>query len=298
MSFVPSCNQDEEERVFDYKGEITDFRRWYEAQKVANIYFDKQTPNWEKAELSIMPDGVTPKVSIELYKGNNSFGNDSIIELQIVYLENSYVGSVKLYSFEPDNEYANLKYYGLNGRLLQEGMYYAPNKQFILLNQYEVVERRVRLKDGTEYNSNCNGTVQLLPDTPIEYNIFGNPKKNSDANQNAYNCHSAVWGPPSSSDPHYNSRIPLWNNNPNISGSGWTERSTPQVGDRWVSYGYAPGYGNNAPIHSAIVLEVTNGKVTKLQAKMGEKGVINYDPDCDAPLIANYNTGNIKYYRK
>lgn len=31
---------------------------------------------------------------------------------------------------------------------------------------------------------------------------------------------------------------------------------------------------------------------------MGEKGVMNYDPDCDAPLISSYSTGNIKYYRQ
>ena len=299
--FLHGCSSEEE---FDNittkvsKVEIADFKNWFNSQEIKNGFVNKKDVNWNNVEIEMMPDGETPKVSFEIYKGKNSFGNDSIRELQIVYVGNSYVGGVNVYSFESENEYSNLKYYSLNGRILHEGMYYAPNQQYILLKKYEVEVRIVRLKNGVEYNTNCNGTVQLLPDTPIEYNIFGNPKKNSVANQNAYNCHTAVWGPPSPNDPHYNDRLPGWNNNPNISGSGWTERSSPQVGDRWVSYGYVPGYGNNAPVHSAIVLEVTNGKVTKLQAKMGEKGVMNYHPDCDAPLIANNNTGNIKYYRQ
>ncbi|MDR1582979.1 MAG: hypothetical protein LBS55_06935 [Prevotellaceae bacterium] len=64
---------------------------------------------------------------------------------------------------------------------------------------------------------------------------------------------------------------------------------TPQVGDRWVSYFYVSNFGDVA-LHGAIVVEVTNGQVTKVRAKCGHQGIYTYDPACNEPLFAAYMT--------
>jgi hypothetical protein len=67
-----------------------------------------------------------------------------------------------------------------------------------------------------------------------------------------------------------------------------------QLGDRWVSYGNDPGMGY-VPIHSAIVMEVTNGVVTKVKAKCGYGNICTYNPNCST--FNGYMTNDVRYYR-
>jgi hypothetical protein len=240
--FMQSCSSEREEISFDYSElEITDFKNWLKSQEITNEFIGDQELNWDNVKMKPMPDGGSTQVSFEIYNGENSLGNDSIRELQIAYVKNSFVGGVKIFSFY-DKENAHVKCYSLSGQILEEGIYYAPNPA-------------------------------------------------------AYNCHAYVWGTLSSNAPCYNPNYPQWNNCPNISGSGYSQVSMPQAGDRWVSYGSVSGWGY-VPVHSAIVVEVTNGQVTKVRAKCGEQGIYIYNPNCDAPLFASYKTNDIKYYRK
>jgi hypothetical protein len=234
-----------------------------------------------------MRDGNSKQVSLEIYKGKNSLGNDSIIELHVAYVKNSFRGGVKVYSFY-NEEYAHAEYYSLSGQILQEGEYYAPKQLYMLLKRYTVERGIVRLKSGNESNDPCTYAADPTSLTPQKINGNWNP--------DAYNCHAYVWGYLSSDDPCYNPNLPLWNNCPDISGSGYSQVSTPQVGDRWVSYGDDPYWGDDAPIHSAIVREVKNGKVTKLEAKCGDAEIRIYNPDCDE--YALYMTNDVKYYRQ
>jgi hypothetical protein len=266
--------------------EIVDFRNWFHSQEIVSEFIGKQEPDWSKAELKILPDSYNSlQVSIEIYKGKNSLGNDSIRELQIAYVKNSFTGGVKVLScYDQENAYA--KYYSLGGQILEEGVYYAPKQQYILLKRYTIEGSHIRLKSGSESNDPCNGT-QVYTNSATPY------ANNSDA----YNCHAYVWGYLSPNDPCYLSDHPYWNNCPDIAGSGYSQVSTPHVGDRWVSYGSVSGWGY-VPVHSAIVKEVVNGHVTKVEAKCGEQGIYIYNPDCNAPLFASYKTNDIKYYRK
>jgi hypothetical protein len=288
--FMQSCSSEGEEIFFDYsKLEITDFKNWLKSQEITNEFIGDQELNWDNVKMKPMPDGGSTQVSFEIYNGENSLGNDSIRELQIAYVKNSFVGGVKIFSFY-DKENAHVKCYSLSGQILEEGIYYAPKQLYMLLKRYTDGRGIVRLKAGNESNNPCDGTQMYTNSaTPLIINGAPNPA--------AYNCHAYVWGTLSSNDPCYNPNYPQWNNCPNISGSGYSQVSMPQVGDRWVSYGSVSGWGY-VPVHSAIVVEVTNGQVTKVRAKCGEQEIYIYNPNCDAPLFTSYKTNDIKYYRK
>jgi hypothetical protein len=292
--FMTGCQQ--EDPIVDVIGntdnsslEIADFKNWFNSQGIVSEFTGKQEPDWNKAELKLLPDGKCLEVSIEIYKGKNTLGNDSIRKLLIANVKNSFTGGVKVFSFY-NEENADTKYYSLSGQILEEGEYYAPKQLYVLLKRYTDEEGRgiVRLKIGNESNDDPCQSVGIVPGsaTPKYINGFTNP--------NAYNCHTYVWGTLSSNDPCYNPTTPLWNNCPNIAGSGYSQVSTPQVDDRWVSYGYVSNRGY-VPIHSAIVIEVKNGKVTKLLAKCGYGEIRLYDPDC--PDYEEYMTDDVKYYR-
>jgi hypothetical protein len=289
--FIYGCNKEDE---FDNvtpnvsKVEIADFKNWLNSQEITNGFIEKQKLNWSNVEIKLMRDGKTQHVLFKIYKDKNSLGNDSIRELQIAYVNNSFIGGVKVFSFY-NKENAHAKYYNLSGQILEEGEYYAPKQLYSLQNRYIVEGRKVRLKSGNESNDPCDGTQMYTNSaTPLKINGAPNPA--------AYNCHTYAWGALSSNDPCYNPTYPQWNNCPNPSALGYSQISTPQAGDRCISYGYDPNWGNNAPIHSAIVKEVKNGKVTKVEAKCGEQGIYIYNPDCDA--FASYKTNDIKCYRK
>jgi hypothetical protein len=266
--------------------EISDFKNWFESQKVVKGLIGKQEPDWSMAELKLLPDGRSLQVSIEIYKGKNSLGNDSIRELQIMNVKNEYIGGIKAFSFF-NKESANTKYYNFNGQILEEGEYYAPKQLYILLKRYTDEWSQVRLKSGSE--SDPCGVIQVLNGTatPGKINGVDNPK--------AYNCHAYVWGYLSSNDPCYRSSQPLWNNCPNISGSGYSRVTSPQIGDRWVSYGSVSGWGYTT-VHSAIIMEVKNGRVTKVRAKCGDGPIYIYNPDCNT--FKGYMTNDVRYYRK
>ena len=265
------------------KVEITDFKNWLKSQKSAKGFTGKQELDWNNAEITTMRDGESKQVSFEIYKGKNSIGNDSIRELHIAYVKNSFIGGVKVYSFSSDKEYAKTQYYNLSGQILEEGMYYAPKQLHMLVERYSIEGTQVRLKSGNE--DPCDSKQLISPATPLYIN--GLP------NSVAYNCHAYVWGTLTPLSPCYDPLHPRWNDYPDI--TGFTQvNGTPQYGDRWISYGYVSGYGYTA-VHSAYVREVVNGKVTKLEAKCGEWGVYIYDPDCSE--FALYITSDIKYYR-
>jgi len=265
--------------------EISDFKNWFNSQKIANKFIGK--PNWDNAEIKIMQDGNSSMVSIEIYKGKNLSGNDSIRELHVTYVKKGFTGGVKIYSYN-DKENACVKYYSLNGQLLEEGAYYAPKQIYSLLQRYTFEGSQVRLKSGNE--DPCDGT-QMYNNSATPYYL-----PNGAPNPNAYNCHAYVWGYLSSNDPCYLSTHPYWNNCPNISGSGYSQvtSGSPQVGDRWVSYGNVSGWGYTA-VHSAIVKEVKNGYVTKVEAKCGDGAIYIYNPDCN--VFGAYKTNDVRYYR-
>jgi hypothetical protein len=274
------------ENTDNFSLEVRDFKNWFESQKIVQEFIGKHEPNWSNAELKLLPDGNSLEVAIEIYKGKNSLGNDSIRELQIANVKNSFIGGVKAFSFYNEKN-AHVKYYSLSGQLLEEGEYYAPKQQYILLKRYAIEKSQVRLKSGSESGDPCNGT-QLYNNSATPLII------NGAYNSNAYNCHTYVWGALSANDPCYMPYLPLWNNCPNISASGYSRVTSPQVGDRWVSYGNISGWGYTA-VHSAIVKEVINGHVTKVEAKCGEDGIYIYNPDCSS--FGSYMTNDIRYYR-
>jgi hypothetical protein len=290
--FMTGCQQ--EDPIMDAIGntdnsslEIADFKNWFNSQGIVSEFTGKQEPDWSKAELKLLRDGKSLEVSIEIYKGKNSLGNDSIRKLLIANVNNSFTGGVKVFSFY-NEENAHARYYSLSGQILEEGKYYAPKQLYILLERYTVEVPRVRLKTGNESDP-CDGEIEDPNSaTPIYL-------PNDAPNPAAYNCHAYVWGDLSPNDPCYLPEHPHWNECPDISASGCSQVSgTPQVGDRWVSYSYVSGEGDIA-VHSAFVEEVVNGKVTKLKAKCGQGGIKTYNPDCYK--YASYMTNDVKYYR-
>jgi hypothetical protein len=289
--FMQSCSSEEEESVSFMESselEVSDFKKWFESQEIINEFIGNREPNWNNAEIKLMRDGNSKLVSLEIYKGKNSSGNDSIIEIQVAYVKNSFRGGVKVYSFY-NEEYAHAEYYSLSGQILEDGKYYAPKQLYMLLNRYTDKEGRVRLKSTSETSDSCNDEIEEPNSATPAYFPNGTP------NPAAYNCHTYVWGDLSPNDTCYLPDHPHWNECPDISGSGYSEvNGEPQVGDRWVSYDYISNVGDVA-IHSAIVMEVVNGKVTKLKAKCGQQGIKTYNPDCYK--YASYMTTNIKYYR-
>ena len=292
--FVQSCSQEDEldnitPNVYK-KVEACDFKNWFNSQEITNGVIGNRELNWDNAELTVMPDGESLQVSFEIYKGKNFLGNDSIRELQIACVKNSFIGRVEVLSFS-SKEYAQYDYYNLRGQILEEGIYYAPNQVHISLERYAAEDVGVRLKSDSENPCSRTTTVEGSTPTEIQRDMYKNPL-NSAHNDSVYNCHAYVWGYLKSTDPYYIPNLPKWNENPNIAGSGCSQVSTPQVGDRWVSY---DKYGN--PVHSAFVEEVTNGKVTLLRAKCGQDAVKKYDPDC-SDFSSTYPTNNVKYYRK
>jgi hypothetical protein len=94
--------------------EVRDFKNWFESQKNMQEFIGKQEPNRSNAELKMMQDGKMLHVSIEIYKGKNSLGNDSIKKLVIANVENDFIGNVKVLSLH-DQENAHAKYYSLSG---------------------------------------------------------------------------------------------------------------------------------------------------------------------------------------
>ncbi len=306
--FIPGCNNDvfdtESDDVGEHKDsaslEITDFKNWLKSQEFTNEFVGKREPNWDNAELKMLRDGCTPQVSIEMYRGKNALGNDSIIELQVVYVKNNFMGSVQVLSFN-NEEHAHAQYYNLSGQIFDEGIYYAPKQLYISLEKHLITSGIVRLKSNAELDNNTTSPDSIKPnsETPMyDANGYSNP--------DAYNCHYYVWGGLDEKNDCYWPSWPKWNECPNIAGSGYSEvTGTPQVGDRWVSWGYVPGYGDNHPVHSAIVTQVTNGKVTQVEAKCGEKGIEYYNPNTHNSVYirGENNAGesknyDIKYYRE
>jgi hypothetical protein len=307
--FVASCSQGnysyeaiQEQEILEDQSlglEVADFSNWLKSQEIERGLIEEKELNWDNVEIKLMPDGKSKKISFLIYQGTNSLGNDSIRELHIAYVRNRFMGGVMVFSFH-HKECARYMYYDLSGQLSEEGEYYAPKQIYMALNPYStpysVEWAKVRLKSGsegeTEGETDCENIVIVNgTKTPLRINGKLNPA--------AYNCHTHVWGPPAPGPaPCYNDSISQWNYCPDIAGSGWSEVSTPQVGDRWVSFKDDPTFGENAAWHSAKVLEVIDDKVTRVEAKMGDNEILYYNPDCTTEYFRYYKTDNIKYYRQ
>jgi len=300
--FTQSCSNEElfDNRSFDIESKISssemgidDFKNWFNSQQIEIGFVEKDRIDWDNAEIKLMPDGKSTKVSFAIYQCKNSSGNDSIRELHIAYVRNIFMGGVMAFSFNSKKR-AYVEQYDLKGQLEREWMYYAPKQVFSLLKIYPNGASQVRLKLRSE-DEGCPGETEK-PNSATPSTIDGNP------NSEAYNCHYYVWGPyQETGDPLFDEACiepgyPKWNNWPIIAGSGWSEVSTPQVGDRWVSFTDDIVNGENLPWHSAKIIEVTNGKVTKVEAKCGYGGIWTYDPECDK--YVGYTTNMLKYYRE
>lgn len=299
--FTQSCSNEElfDSRSFDIENGtsniseigIGDFKNWFNSQQIESELVEKKKLDWDNAEIKLMPDGKSTKVTFTIYQGRNSSGNDSIRELHIAYVGNSFMGGIMAFSYNSKKS-ARVDYYNLSGRLLQEWAYYAPKQVYSLLKIYPNEGSLVRLKSSTEEDDPCTFDVDSNSRTPYYINGI--------ANSNASNCHTHVFGVSQPTDPMYsdsfNPNFPLCNNYPNIDPSVYSEVSTPQVGDIWVSFGKTTLLGNDTRIHSAFVKEVIDGKITKVEGKCGEDEVKIYDPDCGQYL--HYKTDRIKYYRE
>lgn len=283
--------------------EIADCKKWLTSQEVASGFLEERDIDWSKAEMKTLPDGNTLQIKLKIGRELNSVGNDSITELQIAKLKYGYEGRIKVSSYY-DEKRAFIKYYSLTGTILEEGDYNGFEQSFILLKQVPFEKIRTTL-EATSFTRSyddslvvvdfdtsyvfCENTLYYLnSETPLYIN--------EEPNSEAFNCHTYVWGTPDEDNPCYSSDFPLWNNCPDINNSGYSQvqGSSPQAGDKWVSYGYFPDMGYVA-IHSAIIVEVENGIVTRLQAKCGENGIFIYDPNCS--YFSTYMTGDIRYYR-
>jgi len=236
-----------------------------------------------------MPDGKSTKVTFVIYQGKNSLGNDSIRELHIAYVRNIFMGGVMAFSFN-SKERARVEQYDFKDRLEREWEYYEPRQVFSLLKIYSIERGQIRLKTRSEDDGQpCTFEADSTTSTPLHF-------ENGDPNPEAYNCHTYIWGKPKDTDPFFDKTLPNWNNWPDIAGSGWSEVSAPQVGDRWVSFTHDIIYGENLPWHSAEIVEVIDGVITKVRAKCGDAEIRIYDPDCDD--YVGYFTNILKYYRE
>ena len=272
---------------------IGDFKNWFNLQQIKSGLVEKKNLDLDSTEIKLMPDGKSKKITFIIYQGKNSLGNDSVRELHIAYVGNNFIGGIMAFSFN-GKERALVDQYDFKDRLEREWEYYAPRKVFSLLKIYSIGRGQIRLKTRSEDDGQpCTFEVEPNTSTPLYF-------ENGDPNPDAYNCHTYIWGPPQPSDPYYNithdSIRPSWNNYPNIAGSGWSEVSTPQVGDRWVSFTHDIVFGENLPWHSAEIVEVIDGDVTKVRAKCGDAEIRIYDPDCDD--YVGYFTNILKYYRE
>jgi hypothetical protein len=290
--FMQGCSSSEEEANFIDHSELetADFRNWFNSQQIESGLVEKNGLNWDNAEIKLMPDGKSKKVTFIIYQGENSLGNDSIRELHIAYVRNSFMGGIMAFSYSSKVR-ARVEQYDLKDQLEREWAYYVPKQVFSLLKIYPNRGSIVRLKLGSE-NDGCPGEIEIANSATPYINNDGT------SNPDAFNCHAYIWGPLQPTDPNYaianEPGYPLWNNWPNIADSGWSEVSTPQVGDRWVSFTDDIVNGENLPWHSARVVEVINGKVTKVEAKCGDGGIWIYDPECNK--YVGYTTNILKYY--
>lgn len=254
LIYLVSCTSDSigNENIQMQNSIVDEASKFYAQQTFDNSTTLTEEPNWGNAVVSKTTDG-SPLVTVQVYKGENSKGLDSIQEIQFVQRQRGNIMLLRtLSSFNKD--IAKVELSTLKGRLLEDGMLYIPKNRYSTINVYYRIGsnnktlRKVGAEDG------CSPYVVEGSDTPVY---------NSDVsyNTNAYNCHQYAWGDPSPNDPHYYSYLPHWRDYPpSPSSLGYTETYTPSVGDRIIIWGY-DNYGNYQALHSAIVTCTDGGNV-------------------------------------
>lgn len=282
LTYLVSCSSDSigNENIITQNSVVDEASKFYAQQTLDNSTTLTEEPNWGNAVVSKTTDG-SPLVTVQVYKGENSKGLDSIQEIQFVQRQSGNIILLRtLSSFNKD--IAKVELSTLKGRLLEDGMLYIPKNRYFTIKVYYRIGnnnktlRKVGEEDGC-WSSEVegSGTPLLNPDGTV--------------NTNAYNCHQYAWGDPSPNDPHYYPQLPHWRDYPpDPTTLGYTQTSTPSVGDRIIVYGIDI-YGNYSGIHSAIVTSIDGGTVIVT----GKNGV---DPITTCPINCMKYSGNIVIY--
>lgn len=254
LIYLVSCtsNSIENEDIQTQNSIVDEALRFYAQQTLDNSTILTEEPNWGNAVVSKTTDG-SPLVTVQVYKGENNKGLDSIQEIQFVQRKSGNIMLLRtLSSFNKD--IAKVEFFTLKGRLLEDGMLYIPKNRYSTIKVYYRIGsnnktiRRAGAEDG------CSPSIVEGSGTPI-FNPDGS------YNTNAYNCHQYVWGDPSPNDPNYYPFLPHWRDYaPDPTKLGYSVTSTPSVGDRIIIYG-TDILGNYSGIHSAIVTCIDGGTV-------------------------------------
>lgn len=275
LTYLNSCTSDinESNGVSTPISIIDEAAKFYAIQTLDNGTVLSQEPNWSNAEVSKTTDG-SPLVTVQVYKGVNKTGLDSIQEIQFVQRKSGNIMLLRtLSSF--NNDIAKVELSTLKGRLLEDGILYIPKNRYSTLNVYyrfgknNKIISRVGVEDG-----GC-ATEESGTETPF-YSVGGIP------NPSVYNCHKYAWGPCDSSDSSYNPLYPNWRDYPPAPSSlGYfpTNSTNVSVGDRVIYWGYN-AYGLYVPVHSAIVTSTYGGYPTELTSKWGQDGIYHHTPGC------------------
>lgn len=275
LIYLVSCtsNSIENEDIQTQNSIVDEALRFYAQQTLDNSTTLTEEPNWGNAVVSETTDG-SPLVTVQVYKGENSKGLDSIQEIQFVQRKSGNIMLIRTLS-SLNKDIAKVELSTLKGRVLEDGMLYIPKNRYSTINVYYRIgsNNKTLRKVGAE-DGGCASKVEGT-ETPF-YSLDGM------SNPGAYNCHSYVWGPSNSSDPSYNPSYPNWRDYPPSPASlGYfpTSSTNVNVGDRVVYYGYN-SYGFWGPIHSAIVTSTSGGVATELTSKWGQDGIYHHGAGC------------------
>lgn len=272
--------------------EIAEAARWYDGEIGQTSFIGSENLKWGDAKVSKDVKGQS-LVTLPIYVGTNKNGQDSTRQLLILKNKQGvFKGAVRHLSVQ--NEYiADATTYSLNGRKLEEGVWFVKSDQYSILKIYSGEKRFVLMGwEEVPYDPFLHPTSILGPATPFE-------DENGFANPDAYNCHFYAWGPALAipQDPGYVPGYPKWNNNPSPERLGYhnVPASDPiKVGDRVIYY-QDTGIGDGYPIHSGIVTGVDeNGRATEVTSKWGDGPLKKHHP---ANTDGNYGD-NRKYYSK
>ena len=254
LIYLVSCTSNSigNEDIITQNSVVDEASKFYAQQTLDNSVNLSQEPNWGNAVVTKTTDG-SPLVTVQVYKGENSKGLDSIQEIQFVQRQSGNIMLLRTLS-SLNKDIAKVELSTLKGRLIEDGMLYIPKNRYSTINVYyrrgndNKKLRRAGVEDG------CSSSVVEGSATPA-YNSDGSP------NANAYNCHQYAWGDPQSNDPCYIQGLPHWREcAPDPTKLGYRETYTPSVGDRIIIYGF-DNYGNFGGLHSAIVTCTDGGSV-------------------------------------
>lgn len=288
--FLHSCNKDPEliNEYGDLPAEVATAARWFDGTVDQGKFIGPDHLNWKEASIGKDIKGQS-LITLQIYQGSNSNGQDSTRQLLIV---KSKQGVLKGYirHISAQNEHiADAATYSLYGRKLNEGVWFVKSAKYSLLKVYGGEKRFVLMGwEEVPFDPFTHPQEEIGPATDM-YFPGGIP------NTEAYNCHYYAWGPSSGipQDLGYVPGFPKWNDYPNPEANGYSPVSsgTPsKVGDR-VIYNQDTGNGYDYPLHSGIVTGVDEqGRVTEVTSKWGKGPLVKHHP-ADSPY-----GDNRKYY--